>query len=399
MSTPLIFTQCFLRFIVLNYERLDVLMSYRYSVIQTDQRPVATAPSLVLFAAPAAEIAQWASVERLGLGGEGVQRRRNESKVRAVARFLEKDDRNTLPTAITVALWDTEITAEGECAFITVPKLEAGGRGLIIDGQHRLYGAQEFDPHFQLNIVGILEPSQLEIAFQFLVINNKASKVPTDHIRLLSIGVNDEDLTERLASARMSINKRTPLVAIADLDDASPFYHSVTWPVPHHEPDRQDLVRPAAIETALGAVAQRELIGLDTDDALLGFFFAVWGAIKDEWSALWRPGSHLLSKAGLVAMTQFLLDDVTPLVDRDRLNAANPDEVASEIKDILADLSPDFWESEWTMTGLDTAAGRQVIVESLQRVRRNRRRDEPWFTGIKLVASGQASSAANDVDG
>ena len=33
-----------------------------------------------------------------------------------------------------------------------------------------------------VNVVALLNPDEMEIAFQFLVINNKVAKVPADHI-------------------------------------------------------------------------------------------------------------------------------------------------------------------------------------------------------------------------
>ena len=364
-------------------------MSYTYPALTMEQRSSGDAPRLLVFSAPAGEIAQWANVERLTVTGEGVQRRRNEAKVRAIARFLEVDERNTLPSALTIALSGvtiTEPTADG-CGSVTIPGLEEGGQGLVIDGQHRLYGAQVYDPALPLNVVAILDPSDLEIAFQFLVINNKASKVPTDHIRLLAITIDDQELSDRLQTARMSLSKSATLIGIVDSEEDSPFFHSIIWPVDQSHPgERLDLVRPAAIELALATISQKELVGLDNEDALIAFFFALWGAVRSAWPDLWVPESRLLGKAGLVAMTQFLLEDLTPLVDRDRLDAANPDEVQAEATDVLRDLEPDFWTSDWTMTSLDTSAGRQLIVEALQKVRRNRRKGEAWFAGISLVS-------------
>ena len=364
-------------------------MTYSYTAIEVIQRTHEDAPRLLLFSAPAGDIAQWADVERLEIGGEGHQRRRNESKIRAIERFLEVDPRNTIPSALTIALWDTSLSdGVNGCRTLTIPDSSESKSGLIIDGQHRLYGAERHNKDTLLNVVGILDPTDLEIAFQFLVINNKASRVPTDHIRLLSINIDDRELTDRLKTARMSLSKTTALVGIVDSEKGSPFYKSVIWPVDTEVDDeRVDYVRPAAIEVALSIISQKGLIGLDNDDALISFFFALWSGMRRQWPELWAEESRLLSKAGLVAMTIFLLDDLTPLTDRGLLDAANPDEVLEEVVKIVDDIEKEFWTSDWTMTGLDTPAGRQVIVDSLQRARRNRRLKEPWYSGISLVST------------
>jgi DGQHR domain-containing protein len=370
-------------------------MAHSYRALVVSQRSSEEAPTLLLFAAPAGEIVQWANVERLTVTGEGVQRRRNEAKVRAISRFLESDDRNTLPSALTVALSGVTVDQSPDgCAAVTIPDLSEGGAGLVIDGQHRLYGAESFEASTPLNVVAILNPTDLEIAFQFLVINNKASKVPTDHIRLLAISIDDQELASRLQTARMSLSKTATLVGIVDSEDDSPFYRSLIWPVDQTQPgERFDLVRPAAIEVALATISQKELVGLDNEDALIAFFFAIWGAIKAAWPELWTTDSRLLGKAGLVAMTQFLLEDLTPSIDRDRLDAASPDAVSAEVADVLNDLTPEFWSADWTMASLDTSSGRQLIVEALQKVRRNRRKGEAWFAGISLVVG------SSEIDG
>ena len=371
-------------------------MRFTYSAIEIQQRVHVYAPRLLLFAAPAGEISKWAEVARLSHIGEGHQRRRNESKVRAISKFLASDDRNTIPSALTIALSDATIEeSESDCKTITIASLDDGGGSLIIDGQHRLYGVEKFDPCMRLNIVAIVDPDDLEIAFQFLVVNNKASKVPTDHYRLLANLTSDEKLSSRLRAARLSLNKNTALISIVDLEDSSPFFKSVIWPVDDDEDSRSDFVRPAAIEVSLAQIERKDLNGLGNEDALIDFFFAIWNAVKDIWPDLWTEESRLLSKAGLVAMTNFLLEDLTPFIDRGRLDASDPDAVSTEVSNILSSLEEDFWTADWTRSSLDTTAGRQLIVESLQKVRRNRSRGEPWYSGVTLISTSSLSSFDN----
>lgn len=371
-------------------------MSYTYPAIEVIQRSTDDAPRLLVLAAPAGEISSWADVERLNLEGEGHQRRRNESKIRAIHKFLDSDDRNTIPSALTIALSNVSLQeTSGGCTTVTIPSLTEGGTGLVIDGQHRLFGAKRYNPNLPLNVVAILNPDDLEIAFQFLVINNKATKVPTDHIRLLSINIDDDQLTERLKTARMSLSRTTALIGIVDSEEDSPFCKSIIWPVEYELSDdkqRRNLVRPTAIEVSLTAIQQKELVGLDNEDALISFFYSLWRPLFEAWPELWIEDSRLLNKAGFVAMTQFLLEDLLPLIDRDRIDAANPDQVYNEICSIIEDLVPEFWTSDWTMTSLDTTAGRKLIVDSLQKIRRNRRRNVGWYSGISLVSASDNGS-------
>lgn len=363
---------------------------YTYNCISVVQRLDGGAPRQVLFSAPAHEILEWAHVERLTVAGSGTQRLKNKAKVRAITRFLMRDPRNTIPNAVTVALEDVEIHGEENGpGKVTIRSAEGN---VVIDGQHRLYGMSEFSADMQANVVAIVRPDDTEIAFQFLVINNKVTKVSPDHIRLLTIQVDEGALSERLKTARIG-QGQAALVAVVDGADDSPFYESVVWPTEDAlEGGRTNLVRPASIEVALSSISQKNLPGLDNDDSLTGFFFATWQPIKDKWPELWNDGSKLLGKVGLVTMTQFLVDDMTPLIDRYMVDPTDPDSVTEEVSHILEHIDPRFWSSDWTESSLDTTAGRRIVVEALTKMRRNLAQDKPWSEGVALIAGASADA-------
>lgn len=343
---------------------------------------------LATFTAPVGEVAKWASVERLNVDGKGHQRLKNQAKVRAIKRFLELDSRNTIPTAITVALRDLDLTETpslDSCSLIEIPVGESP-IGLVIDGQHRLFGMEAFDPNLKVNVVALINPTDEEIAFQFLVINNKVTKVSTDHLKLLALQYPEAVLGERLRSARMTLGRHASLVGVVDNSEDSPFYRAVEWPaedVPGES--RANLVLPAAVEQSLAVVAQKNLPDLADDDALLEFFFTLWRSVRDAWPSIWVPGSKLLSKVGVVTLTTFVVDDLTPLADRGSIDLADPDVVKAEVDQILEDLTPNFWTSEWAAKSLDTSAGRKLVVDALTQVRRNRRRDNAWYADVDLI--------------
>lgn len=364
-------------------------MTYTYPAIYTRQRGAESDGVLLAsFTAPVGEVVKWAAVHRLNVEGRGHQRLRNKAKVRAISRFLTLDERNTIPTAITVAL--RGLALEGSetldaCGSISIPDRE-DPIGLVIDGQHRLFGMEEFDPSLKVNVVALINPSDEEIAFQFLVINNKASKVSTDHLKLLALQYPEAALGERLKSARMTLGRHASLVGVVDNSEDSPFYRAVEWPVEEVEGEpRLNLVLPAAVEQSLGTVAQKNLPDLADDDALLEFFFTLWRSVQEAWPGIWVKGGKLLSKVGVVTLTSFIVDDLTPLADRGSIDLADPDVVAEEVRLILDDLTPAFWTSEWTAKSLDTSAGRKLVVDALTQVRRNRRRGNPWYADVDLI--------------
>lgn len=262
---------------------------------------------------------------------------------------------------------------------------------VVIDGQHRLYGMDEFDPEMPVNVVGLLNPTDEEVAFQFLVINNKVTKVATDHLKLLALTYNEQELAARLRTARMVLGRQASLVGVVDGSEDSPFFHRVEWPIDGEERP-VPLVLPAAVEAALTTIAQKNLPDLEDDDSLLEFFFTLWREVHAAWPDLWTPGSRLLGKVGVVCLTTFMIEDLMPLADRGTVDLSDPVALAEEIKRVLESLEPAFWTAEWTAKGLDTQAGRQMVVDSLRQVRRNVRRDAAWNTDVALV--GQVESGA-----
>ncbi len=375
-------------------------ISFTYNCLAARQREGAEVPEFCLFFAPAGDVLAWAAVDRIQEAGPGFQRLSNPSRVRGVKRFFEQDARNTIPTAVVVTLRvppEALTTAgAGAAATLTLQLPDAATEmdkpGLVIDGQHRLAGTNAFSPSALLPVVGLLNPSDLEAAFQFLVINNKSAKVPPDHIRRLALNFNRDGLELRLHTARLSLKKNYALVGRADEEDGSPFRGLVRWPTPTAQ-DRP--VVPAAIESALQYIEGQDLQPLKDDtDALLEFFYAVWNAVREHWVAVWNtPESHLLSKVGIVCQTQYLTDSLAKLYEFGEVNLADPEQVATKVRVLLGNQNPDFWTSRWKDGSLDTATGRQLVVDDLTRVARNRRAGLSWFEELVTVNRPEAVAA------
>src|SRR5687767_3554055 len=73
-------------------------MAYEYPAIFSQQRSSNGGPLFACFTAPVGEIHRWTTIDRLSTAGSGHQRIKNASKVKAIVRFLELDERNTIPT-------------------------------------------------------------------------------------------------------------------------------------------------------------------------------------------------------------------------------------------------------------------------------------------------------------
>jgi hypothetical protein len=116
-------------------------------------------------------------------------------------------------------------------------------------------------------------------------------------------------------------------------------------------------------------------------------FFTIWRTIRETWPELWVANSRLLSKASVVCVSQFIVQHLLRQFDWTGLDIFDPDVVEKEVKRILGALDRNFWssETEWTAKGLDTQAGRKILLDSLEQIVRNFRQGFEWHTDVSMV--------------
>jgi DGQHR domain-containing protein len=366
---------------------------YDYQCLTARQRTGEGVTPFCIFFAPASEILAWSSVDRIRDRGRGFQRIANPSRVRGVGRFFRQESTNTIPTSIILTIKLPEASLPQVLAHPSNQRLSIDLRdgtvepdkpGLVIDGQHRLEGANAFDPNTLLSVVALLNPTDLETAFQFLVINNKSAKVPPDHIHKLALNYNEEGLEHRLRSARLSLKKNFALVGQVDEEDGSPFKNLIRWPTPIAEARP---VVPAAIDVALLYIQDQQLQPLmDDNDALLEFFYTMWSTVRNDWADVWaNPSSTLLNKVGVVCLTQYLTDSLAKAYEWGEVDLSDPSQIASRTTALLSNQDRSFWTLGWKEGGLDTIAGRQLVIDDLTRIARNRRGGLNWHEDLVTV--------------
>ena len=370
------------------------MKTLKYPCLYISQRAGDAGPRFCIFTAKAKEILEWAVIERYTSENKaGPQRLAKTSKVRSVERFLAKDARNTIPTSIVVALnlegdflhaGDSPLTNEFKYLEISFDEASQTRPGLIIDGQHRLLGINQFSGDTPVNIVALLNADEMEIAFQFLVINNKVAKVPADHMRALARHYKAEELQQRLMSVRLSLSPNVAYVEFADTSEASPFRGIIAWP---NNPPESQIVAPAAIEASIPIIQETKLREFENVDTLLDFFFAIWSSIKDVWPDLWTKDSNLLKKVSIVCLTRHMTDMLVAQADWTDFNLSVSDEVKDAAKKLVnKTMSKDFWTSSWTAKSLDTQAGRDLLLTALKQMARNLKDGEAWHTDITMVS-------------
>ena len=379
------------------------MATYTYPALVYSQRDTAKT-AFCMISAPVGQVLQWARVDRLEENNlKGVQRRKNDSRTRSIKQFLAVDAANTIPTALTIALDFSSVkgvdasiigvaTTKPRATEITI---EAGDElpGLIIDGQHRIFGINEYDPKMLVSVVLLLGASDAEIAFQFLVINNKVSKVSPDHMKALKLAYLQEDLDARLTkSARMKSNGAPTYLETIDTEADSPFKGRLKWPR-NADTDAFRPIPPNAFEAALLYLQQQMAVtSSDTDtkgyDSVVDFFLELWRTVQQAWPQAWADqSSRLLSKVGIVVFSQYLIDAVIARAEAlDQVDSLKDlDQVRMHVEKVLERQSYEFWTALWSSSSLDTEAGRTIVLKDLKKTANNRRNGKPWHEGLSLI--------------
>lgn len=366
----------------------------KYPCMAFSQRSDGHSPAFCLFHAPVGEILAWAEIPRLSHKDKnGIQRAKNDYKVRGIKKFLSADDRNTIPTAVVITLsinaFKLETLRGCDDKLQEIEILQGVEDGaFVVDGQHRLYGLNEFDPKAKVPIVAILGATDEEKVFQFIVINNKVSKVAADHIRALALNFTNPDkeqgLESRLNSARLSLNKNLGYVGQANTTDDSPFKGIVALPDTAKE---NQIVVPASIESAVAYIQSKNMLQISSDDGPYELFITIWTTIKKSWPDAFGKDSKLLSKVGIQCMTQYIVDNIDVIasfIDTD-IDLSNAEDVSDSVSKILKLQSEIFWLAPWSINISDTKLVRDQLSESLRKIQQNLKQKHPWDTDIQVL--------------
>ncbi|WP_454055663.1 DGQHR domain-containing protein [Cupriavidus sp. Marseille-Q8015] len=358
--------------------------SKTYSCSFFSQRVNSGAPAFCVFAASAGDILEWADIERLGPGVKGVQRRENSAKRRQITKFFD-DPLNTIPAAVIIALDGSQVSSKND--EVTIPTGRAGRKaGLVIDGQHRLLGISDYDSSIKLPVVAIMNASDEEKAFQFLVINNKGSKVSQNHIKALSLTFKQKILAARLKSAKIALdNDRLLHVDILNTASESPFVNRVDFPTTKGKLKK---IVPEAFEKALQHIESLNLPKLEDADIQRDLFVAIWNQIHENWGeAIFVETCKLTEKVGIICMTRYIVDRLAAMADMEEfdLDLSDLKEVARQVDKVLRRQALDFWNAKWKGAGYDTALGHTKVLEALTRMSRNLKDGREWETDIDIL--------------
>ncbi len=289
---------------------------------------------------------------------QGYQRAPVKSHYSKVARYILRDKRALLPTAIL-------LSSRGELTFDEADRGGADGIGMlrlaedeelfVVDGQHRLEGFRYVYLHHgakealstMLPVVIIENMEKVEEITQFYVINTTARRIRTDlaHRLLLQLSMQDKSVENEIKEGGKTWRLRaTRITDMLNEVEGSPWYHRIKPPNAPNTADTKLMVATeASFSASLRPILTSELADRLVDDKeLVGVISNFWAALSELMPTAFKdPKKHVVQKTpGL-----YTLHMVAPLVFDicgDDLTKDAIKRVLTQAEDIFED---EFWQS------------------------------------------------------
>lgn len=257
--------------------------------------------------------------------------------------------------------------------------------GIIVDGQHRIFGAALADEGILLSVCAVPNASWAESVYQFVVINQKAKPIkPAFLSSIIATSLNNDEI--KSVYSRLEISKvrveSAGIMERVNTDDASPFKGMIDFQVDGapgflQYPGMSNLVRdfkniprsyPILLADATWATAEGEWID---------HFFAFWRGTRAYFEGkdarLWREStdanpSNLLKIVSLQEIQGLVLSNWADARDK---QMSKPELTQQWALNYWTDFPPTFFSDDWKKKGLQTTVGRRILRDAITETRRN----------------------------
>lgn len=390
------------------------MLSRSYVGCQVRQREHEDVVPFFSFIATVKDIREWAGVRRVAEQEHGTQRLFRKSRGRAIRTFFESSPINTIPTSVLVA-FEPGAAEFRELDSCELDEVESTGNGcgdrlswgvlefsfqedtadhnkpaLIVDGQHRLFGMSELEnENLPVSVVALVDAAKIEQAFQFVVINNKGTRVPVDDIKSIIAELDEDDLKSRLLDAGVRYAKSSPLLRRANRDDTSPFQGLLDWPL-NREGDK--VIPTSAVEKADRYLQQRFRRELtEDDDSRFEILAAIWRGVRRNYRDLFSGDAKLLKKVCMTALNEFIVDGIARDWNMGRIDIFQVESVEDVAYETTKRIPNEFWERDWTIRLKDNANVREFIRAEIEEVMRNVNLGNKWDEDVEILVDEETS--------
>jgi hypothetical protein len=262
--------------------------------------------------------------------------------------------------------------------------------GLIIDGQHRVFGAKDVSQHnVRLPIVLIPGLDMGEQVFHFYVLNNKARPLtPTELRRTISTSLSNAEidaLWQRFDDAGVN-PEATRWTHKMNTDPRSPFKDLVDFGLGGTGFIKENVAYQLVSKFVNMPRKYRSLYidvpaWRNADDERLDYFFSFWSAIRNRYEDLWHEsvqlqGGQLFYKAAMLVLQEFVLDFLSQYMNVRRVEGKpspfmDLEDLQQLVQASLTYLPPEFFAREWQEKQLDTSDRRAFLRSQMEMAVRN----------------------------
>ncbi len=316
-----------------------------------------------------------------------------------------------------------EILSVGDAATTEEADKKAGDRlrelfvsllqpAMIVDGQHRVWGASECANEIPFSVVGLLDADWDEQVFQFVVINKQARAISGEFLAsIVNSSLTNREIGEletRLEAAGLKTYE-TRMLRLMNDDPDSPFSSMVSrgleevgkkitfktgiaivrrW---HTRMNDRDKAYKALFRNGLpGDTAKEKRAAWET--SWKSYMFAFWNGVKNLYKdeQLWDPGTQLMYRACLEVMQENFLNKKA---EAGGVTYKDPVALREDVEEFYGNVPAGFFHTEWKRKELLTDDGKQVLEDALNAMRvpgtklKNLAKTEPLFTGANTKSS------------
>jgi hypothetical protein len=256
---------------------------------------------------------------------------------------------------------------------------------IIVDGQHRVFGAATVDQNILLAVCAIPNANWTESVYQFVVINQKAKPIkPAFLSSIIATSLSADEIKSvyaRLETSNIDVERSQEMNRV-DTDPSSPFQGMIDFEVENalgflQFPGMNKLVRSFKnIPTTHASLLKGGSWG-GVKEAWIEHFFALWRGVRSYFETadprLWsRPSNdnpnHLLMIVTLQEVQRLMLDlwaDSRVI----QLDAVSHTEASAQ--KFWEGFPSQFFTDEWRQKGLQTSVGRRILRDAMVETRRN----------------------------
>ena len=297
-------------------------------------------------------------------GGEekGYQRAPEANRALKIARYLQKDPKPLIPTAVLLSYRGSLSYDDSDTGSVEV-EIPDGESLWVIDGQHRIFGFKRAIEdlgitrllEYTLPIVIVENPSITDEANQFRIINETMKKVRTDLARhILAMKLTHEGSLGRRTlreSGRLWDAQAVEVYRRLNNDEDSPWHNRIQ--MPNEAKGETHIVRALSFGTSLKDLLNDVLWSKEPLDRLADFLKNYWRAWSELCPECFEQADDyvLLKTPGVFSCHRLLVYVLNALRKK---GTDNP--TVEDFKKVLKDLGDFGQSSYWDKENSEGAA-------------------------------------------